>query len=290
MLRRLLHWAYFRATGEIWSPSMGAMGLAPTPLWVWTGRDVDALRIGPNIWESFAAGMREADEEPPSDPLEPYRVKGSPEQRAACLHPPDDRQPLSGDGWLCDLCGADCAPPEAFAGELTAVRLQEVEQLARQAHGDVQLSDLGRKSLAAATLALTDEVKRFRGIGGATAEDPHVGVDLGEPATFAAVTVERRPDGTLRPLATFEGADAEQRARELIADLPEEPAAPKAGPRIELRDGAEVTVGSSSWSNGCHEHGPVTGYYCTVHIDGWHVTEVGEPVAEGSWRVMERWG
>lgn len=30
-----------------------------------------------------------------------------------CAHPSDDRSPLSGDGWLCDHCGADvCAPSD----------------------------------------------------------------------------------------------------------------------------------------------------------------------------------
>lgn len=71
--------------------------------------------------------------EPPSDPLEPYRAKASAEQRAACLHPPDDRMPLSGDGWLCGLCGGDCAPPEALAEELTAERLEDVEKQTRAA-------------------------------------------------------------------------------------------------------------------------------------------------------------
>lgn len=61
------------------------------------------------------------------DPLAPSPAS-SPEQRAACLHPPDDRMPLSGDGWLCGLCGADCAPPEKASEELTGERLDELDR------------------------------------------------------------------------------------------------------------------------------------------------------------------
>lgn len=113
------------AVDEVFGPGLGPVCTKPKghaggheavdPV---TGRDVSA-------WSDLPG------EEPPSDPLEPYRTKASPEQRAACLHPPDDRQPLSGDGWLCDICGADCARPEALAEELTDERLGEVEKRAR---------------------------------------------------------------------------------------------------------------------------------------------------------------
>ncbi|WP_437309948.1 hypothetical protein [Sorangium sp. So ce388] len=106
-------------------------------------------------------GCAACSEEPPPDPLEPYRAKASAEQRAACLHPPDDRQPLSGDGWLCGLCGADCARPEALAEELTEEVLRKVEERARYAHSTAFRTG---KILAAATLALASEVRRLRAL------------------------------------------------------------------------------------------------------------------------------
>lgn len=63
MMSRLFQWGFYRATGDIWSPSMGVMGLAPTPLWVWTGSDVDALRVGRDVWGSLLAPLREEVEE-----------------------------------------------------------------------------------------------------------------------------------------------------------------------------------------------------------------------------------
>jgi hypothetical protein len=103
-----------------------------------------------------------ADGEPPSDPLEPYRTNASTEQRAACLHPPDDRAPLSGDGWLCCLCGADCAPPSDAPGEITADRLCDLEQRARETFARASFAAEPEKILAAAALALSAEVQRLR--------------------------------------------------------------------------------------------------------------------------------
>lgn len=79
----------------------------------------------------------------PDDPLARFRTPASPEQRAACLHPSDDRVPLSGDGWLCCLCGADCAPPEEVPAELTAERLDDLDRLAREAHGRAAKATVG---------------------------------------------------------------------------------------------------------------------------------------------------
>jgi hypothetical protein len=98
----------------------------------------------------------------PTDPSPTFRAAASPEQRAACLHPPDDRMPLSGDGWLCGLCGADCAPPEALAEELTAERLDDIEKRAREMFARPSFAAAPEKVLAAAVLALSSEVRRLR--------------------------------------------------------------------------------------------------------------------------------
>ena len=98
----------------------------------------------------------------PTDPLAPFRAAPPPEQRAACLHPPDDRVPLSGDGWLCAICGAGCTPPEKAAEELTGERLDEVERRAREAVADQLYATEREKLLAAAALALVAEVWRLR--------------------------------------------------------------------------------------------------------------------------------
>ncbi|WP_438029100.1 hypothetical protein [Sorangium sp. So ce233] len=95
------------------------------------------------------------------DPIAPFPA-ASPEQRAACPHPPDDRAPVSGDGWLCCLCGADCAPPEQAPADLTAERLDELDRRARETFIRGSFAAEPEKVLSAAVLALSAEVRRLR--------------------------------------------------------------------------------------------------------------------------------
>jgi hypothetical protein len=99
---------------------------------------------------------------PSDDPLAPFRTKASPEQRAACLHPSDDRVPLSGDGWLCCLCGADCARPDDAPAELTAERLDELDRLAREAHGRAAKATVGPWEAAHCRVFTTGHVAAAR--------------------------------------------------------------------------------------------------------------------------------
>lgn len=54
---------------------------------------------------------------PAEEDPEPWRPKATPEQRASCQHPAEDRCPLSGDGWMCGLCGAYVPPPNCARGD-----------------------------------------------------------------------------------------------------------------------------------------------------------------------------
>lgn len=74
------------------------------------GVSTRAAKAATEFFDHVAAGPPETD-----DPLEPFRTPATPEQRAACPHPPGNRMPLSGDGWFCEDCGADVdAPPPMF--------------------------------------------------------------------------------------------------------------------------------------------------------------------------------
>lgn len=63
MLFRLFQWVYFRATGEIWSPSMLALLWRPTLRWVWSGssRDMGGPTLADMMAEAFAVAMRDAE-------------------------------------------------------------------------------------------------------------------------------------------------------------------------------------------------------------------------------------
>jgi hypothetical protein len=146
---------------------------------------------------------------------------------------------------------------------------------------------------------------------GKRVEEMIQGVDLGTgPAETDATVIARKPDSALVPLATFQGPKAMALAEAWATANPgawssivalgnaaavdgPAPAAvtpPPQGPHIELRDGAEITVGSYD-TNACEAEGPAHGGICTAHIDGWHVCE-DSPVGDegrGSWHVLERW-
>jgi len=66
-----------------------------------------ALPCPVHLWERIVAACGPD----PNDGLADFRAEATPEERAACPHPPDDRVPLSGDGWLCGICGDDCESP-----------------------------------------------------------------------------------------------------------------------------------------------------------------------------------
>ena len=71
-----------------------------------------ALPCAVHMWERLTAAWQPD----PSDGLAEFRAEATPEERAACPHPPDDRVPLSGDGWMCGICGNDCDAPAMAQG------------------------------------------------------------------------------------------------------------------------------------------------------------------------------
>ncbi|XXX79251.1 hypothetical protein WMF30_10795 [Sorangium sp. So ce134] len=122
-------------------------------------------------------------------PLAPCRAAASPEQRAACLHPPDDRAPVSGDGWLCCFCGADCAPPEKAPAELTAERLDELDRRARDAAERASKATAGPwEALDGPSRGLVSTVDES-GPDIADVLEPHIGGPH-ENATFIAAARE----------------------------------------------------------------------------------------------------
>jgi hypothetical protein len=58
LIARLFQWAHFRATGDIWSPSMRMLCMRPTLRWAWTGRDRDVG--GPTLADAIAEGVESA--------------------------------------------------------------------------------------------------------------------------------------------------------------------------------------------------------------------------------------
>ncbi|WP_437309970.1 hypothetical protein [Sorangium sp. So ce388] len=58
---RAFKWAYYRATGDVWSQAHRDIGIRPTLRWVLTGREKDAARTRPTIQEAIMEGSREAE-------------------------------------------------------------------------------------------------------------------------------------------------------------------------------------------------------------------------------------